>query len=331
MLKRILAGVLTAALTAAPALAEVYTGSTVARRSLQITVEAGGIVEELYVQPGETVEEGDSIARLSTTKVFANQDGTIARIHAGEGQEASGTVLELQPVSRYDIYCTVEEAYAATGNMLVHCGEEIYAYCTYNGTHQGTAMVTSIDGETFMAQATGGEFYNGETVYLYRDADYSYSRLIGIGTVVGAATELYENEGKIVKMHISEGEYVERGELLYEIIDGDDVLVSAPASGIITDCDAAEGDSLQDGAQIATLAAYDDICIAIQVDETMAAAIQTGDQAAMTYACDPGESLVPGEVVEISHLAEDGSYTVYIAPETTPPYLGMTVNVRIGQ
>lgn len=330
MFKKILAGLLAWAMTAAPALAEAYTGSTMARSTLAVTAQASGVLEEIRVLPGSTVAKDDQIAALRTTKVFASQDGTISRIHAGEGSVADGTVLELSPVSRYTVYCTADEAYDSISSNLVHCGETLYLYCTYNGTHQGTGMVYSIDGETYMVEATGGEFYVGETLYLYRDAGHSYKYLVGKGTVVASATELYEGTGKITAMHVSAGEYVERGELLYEIIDGDGTAVLSPVSGVITACAAEEGSAVQDGQVIATLAPWDEICVAIEVSEEQAWQINPGDQAALSYAGDPEEKLIPGEVIEISQLAGDGTYTVYIAPETPPVRTGMTVNVRLG-
>ena len=330
MLKKILTGALAALLCAAPALAEVYVGTTVAGHNLSAAAACGAQVEAVYAQTGSKVAEGDVLATLRTTKVFASQSGVIARIQAVEGQEISGTALELQPVSRYDIYCTVEKAYASSATMLVHSGESLYLRCTANGTHQGTATVTSIEGETYMAAATGGEFYNGETVYLYRDPEFSYSSLVGVGTVVAAATEIYETEGRITKLHVEEGEYVERGELLYEMIDGDSAKIIAPADGVVITCDIQAGDSVEEGQIAATIVPQEDIQIEIQVDEAMAASLQIGDDVAMTYACDAGESLVPGEILEISRLGDDGLFRVYISPEYPPEYLGMTVNVRIG-
>lgn len=330
MLKKILAGLLAAVLCAAPALAEVYIGTTAAHTVRIAAAGCSAQVEAVYVESGSAVKEGEVLASLRTTKVFAAQDGFIARIHAGEDQEINGTVLELQPVSRYDIYCTVDEAYGSPENKLVHSGEEIYARCTINGTHQGVATITSIDGETYMAEATGGEFYNGETVYLYRDPDYDYGSLVGVGTVVGKATESYEADGRITKLHVEEGEYVERGELLYETIDGESAEITVPASGVVTALSAMAGDTLEEGSRFASIVLYEDICVEIQVDEEMAAGLNVGDSAAMTYACDAEERLIPGEIIEISQLGTDGTFTVHIQPETPPPYIGMTVNVRIG-
>ena len=329
MVKRIILTCLALLLAATPALAEVYVGTTVARNTLSIAAGANGVLEEMGIRPGYAVEAGETLARLRTKKVFANQNGTIARIHAQEGHKAEGTVLELAPVSRYTIHCTADEAYDSIASNLVHCGETLYLYCTKNGTHQGRGQVYAIDNETYMVEATAGEFYVGETVYLYRDEDYSYKQLVGIGTVVAGAAEAYESEEKIAAIHVREGEYVEKGELLYEILEGEDAEIEAPDHGIITACEAENGASVTEGQAIASLASYDDICVAIEADESQVELISVGDSAELSYILDAQERWVPGRVTEISAVAQDGCYTVYIAAEEAPRQLGLTVEVRI--
>ena len=329
MMKRIISVILVILMTAVPALAEVFTGTTVARSAMPVIADAGGILEEMHIQPGSAVKEGEVIARLRTTKVFASQNGTVARIHAKEGKEAEGTVLEIAPVSRYTIHCTSDEAYDSISSNLVHCGETLYMKCTTNGTHQGSGIVYSIDSETYMVEATAGEFYVGETVYIYRDPEYAYKKLVGVGTVVTAATEAYESEGRITAIHVSEGEYVEKGELLYEVIDGEGTEIVAPADGIITACETENGAAVENGQIIAEYVRYSDILVSIQVDETSVAGISVGDEAFLTYAGDADEQIIPGKVISISHLSTDENYTVYVQPETTLPCLGTHVSAQI--
>ena len=314
---------------AAPALAEVFTGTTVARRTIAVTTDAGGILDEMYVQPGSVVREGEAIARLRTTKVFATQNGTVARIHAKEGKETEGTVLELAPVSRYTIHCTSDGAYDSISSNLIHCGETLYVKCTKNGTHQGRGRIYAIDNETYMVEATAGEFYVGETVYLYRDEDYSKKQRVGIGTVVSGATEVYESKGRITTIHVSEGEYVEKGELLYEVIDGVSAEILAPADGIITTCEVEKGASIADDQTVAGMVSYDDVCIAVQLDDQQAAQLSPGDSAALSYACCEDDSFIDGNVIAVSRSKQDGSYMAYISVKEVPAQLGMSVEVRI--
>lgn len=329
MMKRIISASFVLLLVVVPALAEVYTGTTVARSTIAITVDAGGILDELYVQPGSIVQEGEVIARLRTTKVFATQNGTVARIFTKEGKETEGMVLEIAPVSRYTIHCTSDGAYDSISSNLIHCGETLYMKCTSNGTHQGRGRVYSIDNETYMVEATAGEFYVGETVYIYRDPDYAYKKLVGIGTVVSSATEAYESEGKITAIHVSEGEYVEKGELLYEVIDGEGTEIVAPADGVVTACEAEAGASIEDDQTVASMVSCADICIAVSLTDDQIIQVSVGDSAALTYSCYEEERLIPGIVTAISGTKQDESYTAYISAEDMPVHLGMSVEVRI--
>ena len=329
MMKRIISAALVLLMAASPALAEVFAGTTVARSTMVIAADTSGILEDMYIQPGSAVQAGEAIAHLRTTKVFATQNGTVARIHAKEGKETEGTILEIEPVSRYTIHCTSDEAYDSISSNLVHCGEILNMKCTTNGTHQGSGRVYFIDGETYMVEAIAGEFYVGETVYLYRDPDYAYKKLVGVGTVVSSATEAYESEGKIAAIHVSEGEYVEKGELLYEVMDGESAEIAAPADGIITACKAENGSTVENDQAIAEYVLYSDIIVSIEVDESSIAGIITGGDVVVTYANDVDEQPIPGKVIGISALAEDESYTVQIQPQAALPYLGMHVNVHI--
>ena len=56
MMKKIISTVLVLLMICVPALAEVFTGTTVARSTMNITAQAGGIIDELYVQPGSVVK-----------------------------------------------------------------------------------------------------------------------------------------------------------------------------------------------------------------------------------------------------------------------------------
>lgn len=40
--------------------------------------------------------------------------------------------------------------------------------------------------------------------------------------------------------------------------------------------------------------------------------------------------MLPGRVISVSRAGADGLYTVHIAPDTPPGYIGMTAEVRIG-
>lgn len=329
MRKALLAGVLAVMVLTSTALAEVYEGTTVAASSLQVEAAASGILRELSAETGSAVSEGEVLADISTTKVFAAQDGTVARIHASEGESADDTILEVYPLEQYEIYCTVENAYQSAESTLVHGGESVYIKCMADGTHRGTGVITQIDAEEYRVLATGGEFYVGETVYLYRDEDFSSKQRIGIGTVITSEVQSYAADGMIIRMHVEEGEYIERGELLFEYADADETASVADADGIVTEIFAGKGELVEKGETLMTLVPYDQILVEIQVSEATAGTIREGGKAELVYSMDPTETPVTGTIISISYIAEDELYAVRILPDTSRyKRLGLTVTVR---
>lgn len=331
MQRILLAGVLAVCMLTSAALAEVYEGTVVAASEIQVTAASGGALEALNAEIGSTVSEGDVLGSLRTTRVFASQDGTVASIQASEGDEIDGTVMEIYPMERYQIYCTVDKAYQSAESTLVHSGEQVYIKCTTNGTHRGVGLITQIEGDEYRVLAVGGELYVGETVYLYRDEDFSAKQRVGIGTVVTSDTEIYEAEGKIVRMHVKEGEYVERGELLFEIADGNTEIL-APENGLIMETAVQQGDHVEADQTVLTLVPEGQFCIEIYADEASAAQLTEGDAVEIIYPSDVQEQIRKGVVAEISHIAEESSYRVKILPEITEGLkLGMTAEVRTKQ
>ena len=323
MMKRILAGLLAALLLHGFALAEVYEGCTVAAVETPVEAACSGTLELLEAEAGEMVSAGDILAKIGTTKVFASQDGTIARI-PNDGE----TVLELAPMERYRIYCTVEDARQTAETTLVHAGELLYARCKKNGTHRAVGMVTEIDGSQYQLLTLGGELYVGEAVRLYRNAEFSSDQLVGVGTVVGNDTEAYMCEGEVIQMHVQAGEAVQRGELLYDYAAGKKLESSAPADGIVTGILAKPGDSVQENQVLLTLAPLDGILVEIRVDESAAAQLQPGERVELGYADSIEESSTCGTIISISAIAEEELYAVRIRPDEVRPVLGMTVTVR---
>lgn len=331
MHKALLACVLAVCMMTSTALAEVYEGTVAAASEITVTSASSGVLEAMNVEKGSTVSRGDVLGNIRTTRVFATQDGTVANIAVCEGEEISGTVMEIYPSERYQIYCTVDEAYQSAGSTLIHSGEQVYIKCTYNGTHRGVGIITQIDGDEYRVLAIGGELYVGETVYLYRDEDFSAKQRVGIGTVVINDAEVYEAEGKVVRLHVEEGEYVERGELLYEFADAETEIL-APESGLIVETAVQQGDHVNAEQTVMTLVPEGQFFIEIYVDEASAARLTEGETVEIIYPSDAQEQIRAGVIAEISRIAEESNFRVKILPESTDGLkLGMTAEVRTKQ
>ncbi|MDO4867376.1 MAG: HlyD family efflux transporter periplasmic adaptor subunit [Clostridia bacterium] len=327
MLKRLTALALAALLALMPAaLAEVYEGVTAALSTVTVLSAASGAVAELDARIGDWVEAGQALATLSAEPTFATQDGTVSLINAREGEDVSGDCLELLPVNLYEIYCTVDKAYQSADSTLVHSGETLYVKCTADGSHRAVGVVTAIDGEEYRVVTLGGELYVGETVYLYRDEDFTTAQRVGIGTVLSSDPEVYRAEGTVTRMCVAEGDFVERGQLLFTLNGGG---IDAPADGILTALSLSPGDSVAEDQAVAEIVPADQICVELRVDEDAAARIRPGDEAELYFADRP-EISVPGTVDSVAWIAADGEYAVRVLPGTDAALsLGMSVSARL--
>lgn len=309
------------------AVAEVYEGKTLALTTLTVCAEYSGTVEAVEALEGQRINAGDAIVRLKPEKTFASQDGTVSLVNAEAGDTVNGAVLEVMPTERYTIHCTVDKAYQSAASTLVHSGETVYIKCTKDGTHRAVGVITGIDGAEYRVLTLGGELYLGETVYLYRDADFTSTQRVGIGTAVVSDTQSYEADGRLTRLRVAAGDSVERGQLLFEINGGE---ILSPAGGIITSVSCRAGEGVEQNQAVAELVPEDGIGVEIEVDETDAARIAVGDSARLTFAGRESEEAVAGTVIEVSAIAESGKYAVRIRPET-PQALpqGMSVEVRL--
>ncbi len=312
---------------ATPALAEVWAGTTVALETVPVLAEEAGTAAAVDAVVGQRVEAGDALVELKADRAFASQDGTVSLVEAQAGETANGAVLEIAPVERYTVHCTVDKAWQSAASTLVHAGETLYMKCTADGTHRAVGIVSQIDGSEYRVLTLGGELYVGETVYLYRDADFTASERVGIGTVVVSDTERYEASGTLTRLCVEAGDAVERGQLLYEVGGG---TIASTEAGILADISCQPGDPVSKGQIVATLVPEDAVGVEIAVDEAAVNRIAVGDSAQLILAGREDEAAVPGTVVEIRDSGEAGTYAVilrYASPEALP--LGMSVEARL--
>ena len=331
MLKKSLSLLAALALATAPALAETYSGTTVASRTTALVSASGGVLESLSLLPGQSVAAGETVGSTRAEKVFAAWDGTVALCCADAGDAVDGTVLKISPTSRYTVYCTVDGAYSDPETELVHIGEQLYLRCTANGTHKAVGVVTSIDGAEYQVEVIGGELYVGEVVNLYRDADFSAARRVGVGTAVVAEPIEYSASGTLIELCVQEGEIIERGELLFTWAQADSTQIVSPAGGVVASVLVAPGDVLKIGQTVAELVQPGDVRIQVQLTAADAARIQFGDAATYIRADDPTETPRSAIVEGVSAIADGEGYVVLLIPEDFDLPLGLSVEVHIDE
>ncbi len=281
-----------------------YQGVVVAGETIPVTAAFGGRVSGLKLRKGDLIEKGDVIAEIATTLNYAPLEGTVTGIYAAEGDDAEaiagryGAVMYIEPTNRYTIKATTEKAYNKSENKYIHLGEKVYLSCTADGTHQGTGMVAGLTEEGYTVEVTGGEFYMGETVGIYRESGYAAESRIGRGTVGRTQPVAVKGSGSVLKLHVENGDFVERGELLFETVDGlldglyaPDGRVIAPVTGVVASVDTASGESVTKGASVAKIYPTESMQIELAIPEAALFELSEGETVKIELTSDNDESM----------------------------------------
>ena len=267
-----------------------FDGTVTADDPIPVFAEIGGVVEEVLVNVGDTVEQGQAIARLKTTKVYAQADGTVRGIFGQPGDSAEtvsgryGAVLYVEEDAKYTISASTSNAYSSTETKFVHIGEEVFLKSAKDSSHTGTGIVTAADGINYTVEFKSGELMNSESVEIFRSDDYSYTSRLGKGTVSRKSPTTVTGTGSIVAIHVKDGDTVKRGDLLLETLDGtfdgcymSGIDILASESGIVAEINLQAGQPVQKDAVAATLYSADQMTITAEVNEADLGLIHVGD------------------------------------------------------
>lgn len=333
----------------------VFAGEVTAGDTQVIAAPYGGLVEKVSVRVGDSVKIGDPIAVLETDKAYAMTEGTVSGVFAGEGDSAEGikerygALVYIEPINRYTLACSTEKAHNSSENRYIHIGETVYLSCVKDGSHQGRGVVTAIDAENeskYTVEVTGGEFYMGETVGIYRSREYAAESRIGRGEVGRTKAVAVNGEGSVLRMHVRPGDRVERGELLFETVKGTldglyapDKQVVSDVAGVVATVDAQNGTSVEKDAKIATIYPSDKMQIRMRISEADLADVRVGGKASVEFNWDADSGKrFEGTISAISFLSEEkkedglqsAEYVAYVdfTPDETVR-IGMTVIVYV--
>ena len=338
---------LLALMTGAQAMAEIsFTGKVISKETVAVMAPFGGIIDKIAMREGDTLHIGDTVATIQTTKVYALMDGVVGGIFAKEGDDTEGIssryggVMYLEPMNQFVVTATTEKAYNSGSARFIHIGEEVYLSCTKDGSHRGVAVVTSVsdldeNGNTpYNLEVISGSFYMGETVAIYRKQNYQSSSRIGRGTVRQNAAMAVNGTGSVLKIHVNVGDRVERGELLFETVEGpldglyamDNTIVSG-LEGIVASVDAAQGSAVTKGGKLITVYPRDAMQIEMQVSELDLPDIHEGDPVSIEFEWDvDARHTLQGTISGISRVgvktegqsaSQDTRYSVFVDFEPT--------------
>lgn len=324
------------------------TGTVSSTQTETLTAPAAGKIEACTVSPGDHVEAGTALLTLQTTKVYAEQDGTV-RIFGQPGDSVTtlttryGGVAYVEPAQRYTISGSTKGAYSNDDNKLIHAGETVYLRSTSNYKLKSTGTVTVVSGTSYTVEVDDDTFTSSTTVGIYRSPDYVNTSLLGSGKITQASAVVYSGTGYLVKLHVQSGQQVSAGDLLYETLEGTFApgsasinVVAAEQAGVIAAVNTGKGKTV----------AADEAVIEFYPDEGMrvTASVHEDDLARI----EPGmtvQFLLPGEednvepltgtVEKLSLLADEDTtygttYTVSIIPEKVDGLrYGMTMTVVV--
>jgi len=318
----LLCALLCLSLTAGMALADVdfsYEGEVVAGDALPVPVAFGGRLESVNVQTGSWVNEGDVIGEIGTTPNYAPVEGTVAGLFAVPGDatesvtERYGAVLYIEPTHRYIINGTDEKAYNDSENHYLHQGEKVYLSCLSDGSHTGTGMITVFPESGYTIEVTGGNFYLGEKVDIFRQEDRDAKSRIGRGTVARAKPVAVKGSGSVLKLHVENGDFVERGELLFETVEGGldglyapDSRVIAPASGVVASAEKHAGDTIAKGDALIKINPANSFLVQFTIPESELFSLREGQPVTMAlYWDDDSGKTYDGVIQHISYIKEE--------------------------
>lgn len=318
-----------------------FDGTVTAAYTHEIYADNTAQVESIPVIVGQTVKAGDTIALLRTTKVYAEENGTVAAVFGAPGDltdtlaERYGAAIYLESSVTYTIAASTQYAYDAVETKLVHAGEIVALRSRTESSRTGEGVITAVDGENYTVHVTAGDFLVGESVSIYRGGDYKDAQRIGRGAIARGADTAVAGAGRIVSVAVKAGDEVARGDLLMETLTGtgDSPVIASDVDGVVAQIGAVQGAALEENAVAAVIWPDDAMQIEIEVNENDLTFIQVGDVVNLLFDWEVERSATStGTVKSISAISSDGSddavYTATIAftPDEAIRY-GMSVTV----
>ena len=339
-IKRILSALIASAVLLAPcALADsiTFTGTVAASGTYEVYAPIGGAVEAVNVEAGQKVAAGDVLVKLSTTKVYAEESGTVTAVFGQPGDSADtvaqkyGAVMYIEGGSVYSVDASTDNAYNSTATKFVHVGEAVFLSCYSDGNHTGSGVITAVQGTGYTVQVTSGEFLIGETVNVYRGDSAVSTQRIGRGTLNRTNPTAVTGSGSIVAFAVSAGDAVQRGDLLFETLDGafsglymSGSEIAAGVGGTVSQINAQQGGALQKDGVVAVIYPEGAMRVEAQISETNLASVAVGDPVSVELVWNQDEGVTyPGTISMISAIAVNAAseganadsaatYTVYI-------------------
>lgn len=195
-------------------------GQVAAVEFVDIVAPYSGVLEPFDLEAGDAVAEGDGLFGLVTAKLTAPEEGRVTWIFGQAGERAEdvcaryGAVVSMEPAQDQRIMASSAAAYNDEENRTLHVGEIVYFQSAKGDKEEGAGRVISVSGENFVVDILTGVFETGETLTLYRDDDYDNKEKVGKGAVVRRDPVSLAGGGVIAEVLVEEGESVQAGQVV---------------------------------------------------------------------------------------------------------------------
>lgn len=304
-------------------------GEIRAGQTKSILAPYGGIVGDYDAKAGDEAAAGSALFTIGTTKIYADFDGTVRGVFAEPGdsaayvQERYGALAYVERGTLYAGECTTAGAHNDNENKLIHAGERVYIRSSNDSNRKGEAVVTAVTGSGYSLEVTReGDLRVTEQIKVYRESDFDSDSCIGSGRLSRVNPVAVTAEGHVLAVHVSDGQTVARGDLLFEVVPdaldgrtGGDGSVAMPEDGVLLDVGVQSGASVAKDQVMATYCPAGAMQLVCSADEDILAQLETGMKLTVTLDAYPDRTL-EGEVAGISRVAnEQGEFDVTIELE----------------
>ena len=303
-------------------------GTEKCKNVLQITAPYSGVLMPYDWETGDEVKGGEMLFTMDTVKVYAPADGKVTALFAKEGDSCQDVIsqynmvacLERTYAQRAD--CSIANAYDDEDNRIIHTGEKVYFEQSDDDENEGEGRVISVSGDDYQVEVTAGKFESGDKIKIYRDEKMGTKTRIGTGTIKREADLPVTGSGRIVRMAVSKGQSVKKGQLLFETaaadadIEGAKPEILSPAAGAL-EITAVGSQQVYKGQVLAKVHDLSNMQIVAEVDEMDLDRLKEGDTLSVELDRYPGKK-VNGTVTEIAKIG---------IPKQNASYYNVTLNI----
>ena len=330
-------------LVCACALAATANATIVAPDTVKITAPFAGTLKPFDLTATQEVAAGEALFEIDTVPVYAAQDGTVAAVFAGVGNDASGVqsrygaMAVIEPTLALYIDADTSQAYDDDDNRYLHAGETLYLKC---GNEKGTGRVASVSGKDYIVEILTGSFDVGDTVRCFRESSTPSDSETGRGKVKRYDDVNVVSDGRVAAVHVKPGDVIKVGDLLFEMIDAQSArdaspVIAAPVSGAVSAVYVASGAQVYRGALLCEVADLTTLELSVEVDELDIDRVKLGDVLSFTLDAYAGQTF-SGAVTEIRPIGSARQNATYFdvrvaAPQGVTLLPGMNATVTIGE